>query len=602
MNDITLTSSFSPEILNELERYNLIQDRLAGDRLQLPNDYYDIKVKVNDFVVAETINYSLEKLYINSLYILSKSVIPSNNIPETRHYKYIANDTGNGVSWKGMDQWSETSPNSSSKSLAGVKKLIKMNNVANPNNYNIIATTSTNVLLLSGTGVASIDIIVNPDLPGITSDSDITHPSNGVRFQNIQDITISDSKSLYVLDSNLGTIFKFDISGMLTLDDAVLKNDTPGRLMTAMMGNIGTLNDKTKFLNPVCITSVNDLIYVVDHDSTSGNSAIKVFDSELNWKYTKNTGQSLSAGPVDIKYNSNTREIFILCHSPSYSIYTNQINTTTTGMPEIVRLDIDTLITTQSNNFYSEARHGTDLGGEIYKSIDFSIENPNIMYIMSNFNMYKKYVSRPELFVGNFLIGEKNIGTGNSTSMNFVDFTLQPVTLTLYDEHTNRYYTESRDEIMIYDDVFETIHKFLEASNYEKSLQSDIEINFIPFEDLKIEPDELVSVFVYNKSILKALYNNVLILENISRVFTTLYNSIGISKYIGFSYLTDRELSKLTYEQHMNNLIGINEPVMTAPVNRCLNEIYKLQLQILDLVQEKSINVYPLIDVPVNLT
>lgn len=602
MNSVTLTSSFTPELLSEFDKYNLIQDRLAGDQLQLPNNFYDIKIKVNDFVVAETINYSLEKLYINSLYILSKSVIPSNNIPETRHYKYIANDTGSGINWKGLEQWDTTSPISSNRSMHGVKKMIKLDNVANPNDYNIVATTSTNVILLSGTGVANIDIIVNPDIPTITSNSDITHPSNGVRFQNIQDITISESNSLFVLDSTLGTIFKFDISGMLTLDDAVLKNDTPGRLMTGMMGNIGELSDKTKFLNPVAMTSVNDLIYVVDYDAQSGSSAIKVFDSELNWKHTKNLGQSLSAGPVDIKYNSDIKEMFILCHLPSYNNYTNQTSTTTTGMPEIVRFDVDTLILTKSDNFYSESRHGTDLGGEIYRSINFSIENPNIMYIMSNYNMYKKYVTRPELFVGNFLIGEKNIGTGNSTDMNFQDFTIQPTTLTLYDEHTSQYYTEFRDEIMIFDGVFETIHKFLEASNYEKSLQSDIESNFISFENLKIAPDELVSVFVYNKSILKALYNNVLILENVSRVFTTLYNNIGISKYIGFTYLTDKELGKLTYEQSMNNLIGINEPVMTSPVNRCLNEIYKLQLQILELVQEKSINDYPLIDTPVNLT
>jgi hypothetical protein len=272
------------------------------------------------------------------------------------------------------------------------------------------------------------------------------------------------------------------------------------------------------------------------------------------------------------------------------------------SMPEIVRLDIDTLLVTETSDFFESNRHDGSIGSEKFKSIQFSIENPNIMYVMSSGNVYKKYVSRPELFVGNFLVGEKSIGTGNPDTMNFQDFTLQYSEVTIYDEQNNTSYTEIRDEIFLFDKEFETIHKFQEASNYEKSLQADIETNFINFEDLKIHKEELVSVFVYNKSILKSLYNNVLILENISRQFTTLYNSIGISKYIGFTYLIDSELKKLTYNQTMNNLIGINEPVMTSPVNRCLSEIYKLQLQILDLVQEKAVNTYPLIDQPINLT
>lgn len=98
------------------------------------------------------------------------------------------------------------------------------------------------------------------------------------------------------------------------------------------------------------------------------------------------------------------------------------------------------------------------------------------------------------------------------------------------------------------------------------------------------------------------LYNNVLILENISRRFTTLYDSLGISQYIGFTYLIKEELEQLTYEQTLDNLIGINEPVMSATVNRCLNRIYQLQEKIVNLVQEKSINVYPLTTTPVKLT
>jgi len=369
-----------------------------------------------------------------------------------------------------------------------------------------------------------------------------------------------------------------------------------------MMGNIGLLTDKTGFINPVTLTSVNDLIYVVDHDEITGASIIKVYDSELNWKHSHNVGQALSAGPVDIKYNSDTKELFVLCHTTTYTTLTPGINNVSNSMPQIVRFDIDTMQLTQTNNFFATNKHGTSIGSEIFKTLQFSLENPNIMYILSNRNMYKKYVSRPELFVGNFLFAEKNIGTGDTTTMDLQDFTIQQTSVTIVDENTNNSFTETRDEIFMLDREFETIHKFLEASNYQKSLQSDIETNFIPYSSLKIEAEELVSVFVYNKALLKSLYNNVLILENISRVFTTIFNNVGISKYIGFTYLMEDELKLLTYNQTMDNLIGVNEPVLTSTVNRCLSRIYDLQTDILDLVQEKSINVYPLIDEPVELT
>ena len=603
MSKINLTSSFTEELLSEFEKYDLIQDRLAGDVLTLPNKFTDIKINVNDFVVSETINYSLEKLYKNSLYILAKSVIPSNNIPETKYYTHIVNDTGTGPKWKTVDQFGETSGSCKQKSLSGVNKFIKIENTANSSNYNVVATTDTRIKLLSGTGVATFDFIRNPDIPTIVSDSDITHPSNGVLFQGIKDITISASNYLYVLDSTLKTIFKFDISGILTLDDAILKNDTPGRLMVGMVGGTGGLSDKTRFKDPLSIVSVNDYIYVIDYDPVSKTSSIKVYDSQLNWKSTHDYGSQLSSGPVDIKYNPNTRELFVLCHLPTVnaSFGIQDPLDSEQKMPVVVRIDIDTMQITASHDFFIRNRHKDEIADETYKSINFSIENPNIMYILTDQNMYKKYVPRPEVFVGKFLIGDKNIGTGGNPAMNFQDFTIQQSYITDFDADGVQY-NEPRDEILMFDKEYETIHKFLEESNYEKSLQSDIENNFIPFKDIKIKPDELVSVFVYNKSLIKMLYNNVLILENISRRFTTLYDSLGISQYIGFTYLIKEELEQLTYEQTLDNLIGINEPVMSATVNRCLNRIYQLQEKIVNLVQEKSINVYPLTTTPVKLT
>jgi hypothetical protein len=52
----------------------------------------------------------------------------------------------------------------------------------------------------------------------------------------------------------------------------------------------------------------------------------------------------------------------------------------------------------------------------------------------------------------------------------------------------------------------------------------------------------------------------------------------------------------------MNNYIGVNEIVTTHTINRCLEEIYKLQLRLLSSMQEKPTNIYPLVSVPVILS
>lgn len=109
-------------------------------------------------------------------------------------------------------------------------------------------------------------------------------------------------------------------------------------------------------------------------------------------------------------------------------------------------------------------------------------------------------------------------------------------------------------------------------------------------------------VIVYNKALYKSLYNNLLLLESTSRKFSTVYDSRGFSVYIGFQYLNNDELAKLDYVMKPDCFVSNNEVVTTHTINRCLREIYDLQLSILDNMQEKSINVYPLVDQPVFLT
>lgn len=587
---ITLTSSFLPNIIDELNSSNILQDRLPGDVLTLPNTYYDLKIKPNDMVTSETINYTADKLHNNWLYLMSKSIIPSNNIPNKILATDMIIDTGTGPEWRPQSSFPALSGNGTGYSLDGVIDICKIDNTANANNSNYVMATNTNIIMLSGVGTSNIDILVNPIYGSnsiIISNNNVTHPNNGIVFENIVDTIITESKELFVLDSSHNSLFKFDITGMITGDEAILYNETPGRLLIDTIGGTGSLADKTKFKNPIAMATNDNEIYIIDYDDNTTLSVLKIYDSDLNWKGTHSLGYNLSAGPVDVEFSENTGNIYVLCHSTTY----NSISGHT--VPELIEI---------SNNYSKVNTHYMlsgdvniqSIGTEKHKKIIFSKENNNIFYILTEKSLYKKYISRPEQFIGEFQFDEKNIG--------------QPIeerdlTAIELSSHTISINGESmiKDEILLHDDSVSIIFRFVEDGNYERSTDTTIDHNSIDFTQLKLAAEDGVNAISYNRFIHKLLYNNLLFLESFSKRFTTVYDTKGLSRYIGFTYLTDKDLESAQYNLTLDNFIGVNEIVTSATLNRVIKSVYNLQLKITSMMQEKSINVYPLTDVPVVL-
>lgn len=589
-----ITSSFTPQLRDTISEYGFKMDRLTGDQLNLPNNMYGIKLKVNDLVVSETINYSLTKLYENWLYLISYSVIPSNNIPEDDYFNHMIVDTGDGFEWEYKNDFESVSSQTTGNLLDGVERVTKIQNIANPNNYNMIMSTSTNLLLLSGHGETSLNLIVNSDDPNnpIYSNSSITHPSNEIQFSNITSQVVTQDNDLFVLDGDHKTIFKFDISGILTLDKAILLNDTPGRLMTDMIGGDGELHDKTKFKNPIVMETVDNLLYVLDYNE---QSTVKVYDSELNWKQSYSLSTHLSSGPIDMQYNSETNRFYVLCHTTTFYDHVVQQVDAYVQEPQLMVFDRQ-FNHVSTHKLIDHEKHNSDISSEKYKGFRFSIENKNIMYLLTESNVYKKYVSRPVEFIGNFLLSEKGIGTGTSSTMSFQNIFISE---TIVNVNTSQ--QMFKDEILLLDSQNQVIFQFIEDSAYEKSLETSFDQKVLYLDTLTIKDDEYVSTLTYNKTLTKHLFNNLLLLENTSRKFTTKFDVKGISRYIGFTYLTSDEIDTLRYEIKSNNYIGNNEILLTSTINRCLEQVYNLQLRIRDNMQEKPVNVYPLINVPVSL-
>jgi hypothetical protein len=574
------TSSFESIIVNEIRDYGLLQDRLPGDQVVLPVEWESIKIKPNDFVLVDSINNSIEQLYRNWLYLLSYSVIPTNDIPDVLRGDRIVTDKGDGVEWGFLSQ-DIREPDSE---LSGTNHVVKIQNTIDPNNFNLITATQTNVMLLSGTGTINIDVITNPDtlrldsngepiLDSIVrSDSSITHPSNGIFFQNIIDIDVNKDKELFVLDDVHKTVFKFDISGITSLDEAILKNDTPGRLLTRMVGGSGILNDKIRFLSPVCLTVVDNDIYVLDQDPSSKECVLKHFDSHLNWKNNFSLGVFDTQPAIDIEYNYRFNSFHIICNDETLADVAPTITSFDSSLNKVSTEDL--------MNFQ---RHDGGIATEIYRKLYFSLENENIMYIVTDKNIYKKYLSRPTSFIGRFRFEDREIGSSVS------DRSLRDISI-----HTKIQDDGSvMDEILLFEQHNNTLYRFVEDSGFQNSLESEIDQSIMLFDQLRLDPDDNVDVITYNKMLYKVLYNNMMLLENISRKFATFFDDKGISQYLGFRYLNIDDLKSLNYDVKLDNYISNNEIILSATVNRCLKRLHELQLLIAENMQEKSINVFP---------
>ena len=240
------------------------------------------------------------------------------------------------------------------------------------------------------------------------------------------------------------------------------------------------------------------------------------------------------------------------------------------------------------------SKHDVSIANETHMNIHFSLENQNIMYLVTNKNVYKKYVSRPTSFVGEFQFDRKNIGPSD-TVRDFKNMTMFPVYV------SDGITTMLKDEILLIESGRSGVYRFLEDSGYETSLETRVDDNIVRFGDIMVKPEENVDSLVYNKALYKTLFNNLLLLENMSRRFSTIYDSKGFSRYRGFKYLNNTELEQMNYEITPDNYVSSNEIVLTHTINRCLKLLFDLQEHIMGKMQETSVNVFPLEGVPVEL-
>jgi hypothetical protein len=341
----------------------LIYNRHLYSSLELPYDFDSIKIQANDTITCDLLNIKLNHLFDNFLYLYKSSIIASNIIPVSSTSMAGVTSHNIGFTWYNSASSNQFIPVSSIPGFNKTNEMILLKN-ADLDQYSAILTTGSALKVINFdtyatylTAAYSLDVVV---------------PNYNVPFNTITAFA-QTSTFLFVLDSGLNRLIKYDATGFLT-DDPIKKNKL---FFINSIGNRGDFNSKAEFNNPKSITVYKNDIFVLD----SGNSSVKIYDINLNWKQTSRLYVDfLSAFPIDIKCDS-TGKIYILTDKNKLFIYKDY----TFQEKSVISLD--------SIN-----------ENEVFKKLSFSKYDTNIFYIYSNKNVYKKFVSSPEQIVGKYLL------------------------------------------------------------------------------------------------------------------------------------------------------------------------------------------------------
>lgn len=222
----------------------------------------------------------------------------------------------------------------------------------------------------------------------IVFDKVIPHKNNSLSFKELCSIKIHKN-DLYLVDKSLNMIMHYDIEYLI---DAEENNENQGfdvrsiKLVNSLQGD-GKKIDKVYFSRPSYIDADDENVYVVDR----GNKCVKVFSHDLNYVKTLQNGyfaqhdiQAVGINPYTYTLHDGT-----VLDKKSVWIFSVQ------GSRFYVSILIDDKVV------YYGAIESIKVLDDMYswdeeiKSIKFSRNNSNYLYLSTTKRVYKFHASKP---------------------------------------------------------------------------------------------------------------------------------------------------------------------------------------------------------------
>jgi len=518
----------------EFQKIDLNYDRTVTDVFELPYSLNTILIQPNELAVSRSFNIKIQKLYDNFLYLYGLCNVADFKIPR-RYEGWIGYDN---LEKKILYLYGDDTTNA----VAVLSSVLFASNQALAF-YSANGRYEQNLMFTNGQYISLNGIDQrNGDYSPVTliQQSSIDPVSGSINFYNITGMAQYKAEQLFISDATYNNLYSYNLGGAISDDN--IKNRQLFQLN--VVGGRGTSQDRIKFNNIGKIAVAGDVVIVED----KGNKTFKVYDRNLNWLNSTITPTLFNAISTinAMVYSEKDNRLYVASNT------------------SLFLLDISTdynLISAKSYDFSSILA-----GNEYFVDIKFANYDKDVFYLLSNKNLYKKWITKPE----------KNIGTLRNSVFN--DDNFRWITTTP---------TASGDDVLIYAVSQDLTRSYIAVYRDNLSIttlfKTDNPLVVYSREDVLIDPEEYNCSWVYNKSIKKMLYNMSLLVNNIGYRFFTDEDDTGtpVFLYRGYNNFF-RYNAPLDTNKHSN--VFINENFQAETINRCFKQIYDYQDLVLQTI------------------
>jgi hypothetical protein len=518
-------------------------DRNLGEIPSLPNGLNDVVFYPNEYITADNINSKLDKLNNNNIYLYTRSFIFDTDTPSkvtgiiavtgiNTDLAYYSNFTD--LSTFDFNSIFASNPFSLDR-VVDIETLVDVNE----DKFIIFTPTSTELVAISGSILQGTCGIALSTRYVTEKDNDI------LQYGNITSIT-SNGTNLFVSDSVNNAIYKYNMDGYIVVDPGLTKK----RLF---IETVGTNESKYGVNKPKFLTS-SETSFIVYNE---GSKFFVEYDNALN---VRNTSKLISSREkvLCIGYNRFYNLLAILHQRGS--------SKTISFFKNFQFIDSQPLVFELGSN-------------ETPLKILFSKNDSNIFYIVTTGFIYKKFLSKPDKTIGIFNDERMEI---NNVSGNFTGATIvQSIS------NVDLMFVGKQDRVMIIEEMnsTNTVLRSPDVPNYNIT-------------SINLVKDEYVQADYINKEIFKVVSNLYKLKNQYLGRFIVEYtkpnNNLTYQQsllgenllYKGYTYLDNYDF--LNVDNTNNFYIHENERVDVGVINRCLTQVYNLQLKMLEQTKAKN--------------
>jgi len=518
----------------EFQKIDLNYDRTSTDVFQLPYNLDAVLMQPNELAVSRSFNIKIQKLYDNFLYLYGLCNVADFKVP--RRYE----------GWIGYDNLEKQIlylyNDDTTNAVAVLSSVLFASNQALAF-YSADSRYEQNLIFTNGQTISLNGINQRNDdysPVNLIQQSSIDPLSGSINFYNITGMAQYKTEQLFISDATYNNLYSYNLGSAISDDN--IKNRQLFQLN--VVGGRGTSQDRIKFNNIGKIAVAGDVVIVED----KGNKTFKVYDRNLNWLNSTITPTLFNAISTinAMAYSEKDNRLYIASNTALFL------------------LDISTDYDLTSARSYDFSSILT--GNEYFVDIKFANYDKDVFYLLSNKNLYKKWITKPE----------KNIGTLRNNVFNDDNFRWLTTAS-----------TASGDDVLIYavsqDLTRSYIAVYRDNLNLTTLFKTDNPLVVYSKEDVLIDPQEYNCSWVYNKSIKKMLYNMSLLVNNIGYRFFTDEDDTGtpVFLYRGYNNFF-RYNAPLDTNKHSN--VFINENFQAETINRCFKQIHDYQQMVLQTI------------------